>query len=57
VVNDVRTTPNGPEPWVVAKDAEGALELGDESQSELSIRFSRVEQGSVNQLALNFETD
>lgn len=57
MVNDVRTTPNGPEPWVVAKDAEGALELGDESQSELSIRFSRVEQGSVNQLALNFETD
>ena len=52
-----RTALNGPEAWVVAEDAERALKLGDEGQSELGICFSRVEQGSVNQLALSFETD
>lgn len=32
-------------------------ELCDECQSELGICFARVEQGSINQLALSFETD
>jgi hypothetical protein len=41
-------TPNRSEARIAAEDREGALELSDECQAELSIRFSCVEKGSVN---------
>jgi hypothetical protein len=44
------TAPNRAKSRVVKEDAEGALELGNERKSELSVGFSRVEEGSVNQL-------
>jgi hypothetical protein len=50
-------TPDGAKPRVGAKDADRALELGNECKSELGICFSRVVEGSVNQLALSLETD
>jgi hypothetical protein len=44
------TAPNRTKARVVKEDAEGALELSNERESELSVGFSRVEEGSVNQL-------
>jgi hypothetical protein len=46
--------PHRAKAWVIAEDADGAFELCDERKSELGIRFSRVEEGSVDQLALSF---
>lgn len=50
------TTPNRPQLWLLAEDAEGALELSNERQSEIRVRLARIEHCSVDQFALGLGT-
>jgi hypothetical protein len=52
-----RSAPDWAEARIASQHAERALELCDERNSELGIGSSRLEEGSVIQLALSIDTD
>jgi len=50
------TTPNRPQLWLLAEDAEGTLELRYERQSEIRVSLARVEHCPIYQFALSLGT-